>query len=25
MGTARDIERLRLVCTLEASGLVVQD
>jgi hypothetical protein len=25
MGTARDIERLRVVCTLEASGLVVQD
>jgi hypothetical protein len=25
MGTARDIERLRVVCTLEAAGLVVQD
>jgi hypothetical protein len=25
MGTARDIERLRVVCTLEAFGLVVQD
>jgi hypothetical protein len=25
MGTARDIERLRVVCTLEACGLVVQD
>ncbi len=25
MGTARDIERLRVVCALEASGLVVQD
>jgi hypothetical protein len=25
IGTARDIERLRLVCTLEACGLVVQD
>ena len=25
MGTARDIERLRIVCTLEASGFVVQD
>jgi hypothetical protein len=25
MGSARDIERLRVVCTLEASGLVVQD
>lgn len=25
MGTARDIERLRIVCALEASGLVVQD
>jgi hypothetical protein len=25
MGTARDIERLRVVCTLEGSGLVVQD
>jgi hypothetical protein len=25
LGTARDIERLRVVCTLEASGLVVQD
>jgi hypothetical protein len=25
IGTARDIERLRVVCTLEASGLVVQD
>ncbi len=25
MGSARDVERLRVVCTLEASGLVVQD
>jgi hypothetical protein len=25
IGTARDIERLRVVCMLEASGLVVQD
>ena len=25
MGTARDVERLRIVCALEASGLVVQD
>ncbi len=25
MGTTRDIERLRIVCALEASGLVVQD
>ena len=25
MGTPRDIERLRVVCALEASGLVVQD
>jgi hypothetical protein len=25
MGGARDVERLRLVCTLEAAGLVVQD
>jgi hypothetical protein len=25
MGTPRDIERLRIVCALEASGLVVQD
>jgi hypothetical protein len=25
MGTNRDIERLRVVCTLEAAGLVVQD
>ena len=25
MGTPRDIERLRVVCELEASGLVVQD
>ena len=25
MGSARDIERLRVVCALEASGLVVQD
>ena len=25
MGTSRDIERLRVVCALEAAGLVVQD
>jgi len=25
MGTGRDIERLRVVCMLEAAGLVVQD
>ena len=25
MGSARDIERLRVVCALEAAGLVVQD
>lgn len=25
MGSARDVERLRVVCALEASGLVVQD
>jgi hypothetical protein len=25
MGSARDIERLRVVCALEATGLVVQD